>query len=217
MPQIMCSKHGQTDTIGKNKVCRLCNIESIRKTRYYIKMRAIDYKGGCCSKCGYSKSIIALDFHHRNPQEKSFNVSDSIRSWAATKQEIDKCDLLCSNCHREESQKFPEETTNWQEIFQKTEDKRKIRDASTKCQCGQPKSCRAKSCASCCSRYYVGIKPTKEELEKLIWSKSMIDIGSDLGVSANTIKRWAKQYGIDRPPHGYWVTKRNLTANKKLN
>ena len=64
-----------------------------------------DLAGGCCQKCGYNRSWFALDFHHINSNEKAFNVSQ-----VAVKQngrnekvvaEIEKCILLCSNCHRE--------------------------------------------------------------------------------------------------------------------
>lgn len=59
--------------------------------------------GGCCQRCGYSKSVAALDFHHINPNEKENTVNGFLaarRLDEATK-EMRKCALLCSNCHRE--------------------------------------------------------------------------------------------------------------------
>lgn len=50
--------------------------------------------------CGYSKCIEALEFHHLDPTEKEFEISDR-RSWEALTAELDKCILLCANCHRE--------------------------------------------------------------------------------------------------------------------
>jgi predicted HNH restriction endonuclease len=54
--------------------------------------------------CGYSKCESALEFHHLNPNEKDFNIS-SIRQLSnfteKIKNELDKCILVCSNCHRE--------------------------------------------------------------------------------------------------------------------
>lgn len=43
-----------------------------------------------------------MDFHHRNPEEKEFNISrTSFRKGRAKLLiEMAKCDLLCSNCHR---------------------------------------------------------------------------------------------------------------------
>lgn len=57
----------------------------------------------CCSKCGENRWYV-LDFHHRNPKEKDTEVSYMIgsgRSIESIKKEIEKCDVLCANCHRE--------------------------------------------------------------------------------------------------------------------
>jgi len=64
---------------------------------------AIEYKGGKCSICGYGKCKDALEFHHLDSSKKDFGVSKSglTRSWLRIKKEIDKCILVCANCHRE--------------------------------------------------------------------------------------------------------------------
>jgi len=53
--------------------------------------------------CGYSKYAGALDFHHLDEKNKSFDLSTRglTRSWVKTKAETDKCILVCANCHRE--------------------------------------------------------------------------------------------------------------------
>ena len=57
---------------------------------------------GKCIICGYNKSLHALTFHHRNPEEKEGTVGQMLDwSWDKLKAELDKCDLLCSNCHKE--------------------------------------------------------------------------------------------------------------------
>ena len=67
-----------------------------------IKKKAIDYKGGHCSRCCYDKYYGALQFHHRNPEEKDVNWTKlRLRSWDKITEELDKCDLLCANCHAE--------------------------------------------------------------------------------------------------------------------
>lgn len=56
-----------------------------------------------CADCGYAKAPVALDFDHRDPSTKSFNVSagvDASRPWAIILTEIEKCDVVCANCHR---------------------------------------------------------------------------------------------------------------------
>ena len=63
----------------------------------------IRYAGGKCQHCGYDKCFRALEFHHTNPNEKDFGVSRNLtKSIASLKEEVDKCILLCSNCHAEE-------------------------------------------------------------------------------------------------------------------
>lgn len=68
------------------------------------KIQAITKLGGKCSKCGYDKNIAALEFHHKDPKEKEFQLD--VRHFSNVNieklnKELDKCDLLCSNCHRE--------------------------------------------------------------------------------------------------------------------
>lgn len=73
----------------------------VRDYRKKIKEKAVLYKGGKCVICGYNKCFRALDFHHKNPKEKDFNISFGIKKWENTKKELDKCILVCANCHRE--------------------------------------------------------------------------------------------------------------------
>ncbi len=66
------------------------------------KLQAIEYKGGKCEHCGYDKCAAAMDFHHLDPDQKDFSLSQyRTRSFEDIKPELDKCILLCSNCHRE--------------------------------------------------------------------------------------------------------------------
>jgi len=57
-----------------------------------------------CEKCGYNKCAAALDFHHKDPKDKKTQIGRY--AWyhktEASKKEIEKCILLCGNCHREE-------------------------------------------------------------------------------------------------------------------
>ena len=79
------------------------NIQAVTKRRKKIRLMAIAELGGKCIKCGYDKYPEVLEFHHRDPSKKDFNVSSKghSRSWDRVKSEIEKCDLLCANCHRE--------------------------------------------------------------------------------------------------------------------
>jgi len=98
----ICRKHGLTE-YNKSNRCRKCLVEAVQKRRDDIKIKSVNYKGGKCEKCGYNKYIGALEFHHLNPEEKDFSIGYKgyTRSWEKVKEEIDKCMLVCSNCHRE--------------------------------------------------------------------------------------------------------------------
>lgn len=79
------------------------NIEAVTKRRKRVRVMAIEMLGGGCKICGYSKCQQALDFHHRDDSNKRFGISAKgyTRSWKAIREEVSKCYLLCSNCHRE--------------------------------------------------------------------------------------------------------------------
>lgn len=102
--EFRCKHCGTTD---ENKfkgtaksICKYCNDTIYKRNK---KVFAVNYKGGKCEKCGYDRCIASLDFHHLDPNEKEYNLS-SIMNWSKEriKKELDKCILLCSNCHREE-------------------------------------------------------------------------------------------------------------------
>ena len=78
-------------------------IRAVAKRRRKIKNMSIKYKGGRCQICGYSKYQGALDLHHIDPARKDFSIGDKgyTRSWQKVKEELDKCVLVCANCHRE--------------------------------------------------------------------------------------------------------------------
>lgn len=81
---------------------------AVSNRRRKLKQLAVEYKGGKCQKCGYDKFVGALEFHHLNPAKKDFSISHDghTMSWERLKIELDKCILLCSNCHKEEHEKI---------------------------------------------------------------------------------------------------------------
>ena len=80
-------------------------IMAVSKRRRKIKAMSIEHMGGQCQLCGYDKYQGALDFHHIDPTSKSFGIGGQghSRSWERVKEELAKCILVCSNCHREVS------------------------------------------------------------------------------------------------------------------
>ena len=98
-------------------LCRNCHRElhyNIKNDNKDIRIRGdkqiyLEYKGNKCQKCSYDKCNAALEFHHRINNEKEFIVSSLVLRMTSLsdlsqyiKNELDKCDVLCSNCHQSE-------------------------------------------------------------------------------------------------------------------
>jgi 5-methylcytosine-specific restriction endonuclease McrA len=77
--------------------------KAVKKRREKLRRMAREYKGGKCMICGYKRYQGALDFHHLDPKKKAFGISvrGLTRSWEKIQAEIEKCILVCANCHRE--------------------------------------------------------------------------------------------------------------------
>ena len=81
--------------------CKPCEIKRINEMKRRLRATLISYGGGACKKCGYNRCVEALEFHHRDQNAKEVDVR-LLRSFNDTaRQELDKCDLLCANCHAE--------------------------------------------------------------------------------------------------------------------
>ena len=68
------------------------------------KIEFVKAAGGCCSICGYRKNLAGLAFHHTDLAEKDFKLdmrSLSNRTMMSVMAELDKCILVCHNCHAE--------------------------------------------------------------------------------------------------------------------
>jgi transposase-like protein len=102
-----CSVHGwvvhaRIGAAGRYR-CSRCNGEAVSARRRRIKEILVAEAGGRCEVCGYSRYIGALQFHHLDPDEKSFSLSERglARSLDRARAEVEKCALLCANCHAE--------------------------------------------------------------------------------------------------------------------
>lgn len=76
-------------------------VQAVTKSRKKRKEELVQYKGGKCENCGYNKTNSALQFHHKNPDEKDFTIGGRNHSFEKMKKEVDKCILVCANCHCE--------------------------------------------------------------------------------------------------------------------
>lgn len=121
----ICSKCNNTSSeLDKNKVCPTCKkiAKSTRKINARLraalpkekksinqtKLDMINRLGGKCVHCGYSRYLSALEFHHIDPTTKvalvsklisQYNTTSTVRNYELLVAEVDKCLLLCSNCH----------------------------------------------------------------------------------------------------------------------
>lgn len=84
--------------------CKPCTNEQTVERQQAFKKKCVEYKGGSCSRCGYDRYIGALEFHHLDPTQKDFTIAKAKLTTFGEKvqKELDKCVLLCSNCHREQ-------------------------------------------------------------------------------------------------------------------
>ena len=84
--------------------CKKCFTFITLERQREFKKKCLEYKGGLlCSMCGYDKHIGALEFHHLDPEAKEFDMSRArLKTFNEnTKKELDKCIVVCRNCHSE--------------------------------------------------------------------------------------------------------------------
>lgn len=101
-----CAHHGETDFILEGRGyyrCKRCRAERVARRRRDVKAIVVREAGGSCLLCGYNRCVAALHFHHVNPKDKRFHVAlrGAARSLERVRKEVQKCVLLCANCHAE--------------------------------------------------------------------------------------------------------------------
>ena len=106
----MCVRCGGELTGRQQKYCSIkCKSnDAVTRHRRERKIKAVEYMGNSCYDCGYNRSYDALQFHHPD-DNKDFGISGSgmTRSWEKTKAELEKCVMLCANCHAERHSYIP--------------------------------------------------------------------------------------------------------------
>ena len=97
---------GQKNDPSKSS-CHKCRKRSTEHKAFMArvnKKKAIEYKGGCCQRCGYTSDFLSVfDFHHSDPSVKEVGIGvlvQKYRKFDDLKPELDKCELVCANCHR---------------------------------------------------------------------------------------------------------------------
>jgi hypothetical protein len=104
--RLICPEHGEVEFFRRpdgNYRCSKCRSSSVTSWRRRVKRRLVERAGGRCMLCGYDRYLGGLQFHHVDPETKSFVLSRHgvTRSFQEACDEADKCVLLCGNCHAE--------------------------------------------------------------------------------------------------------------------
>ena len=166
-----------------------------KSTRYKNrqKQKAVEFFGGKCQICGYNKCLAALTFHHVDSESKLWNMSRIFYyKWETVLTELEKCILICANCHNEIHQGITE--------F----DKRLVKETMFLiCECCKTefptKNYSQIYCSPTCSAKMQrkAIRPSKTELKRLIEGKmSWVKIGKRFGVTDNAVRKWARKYQL---------------------
>lgn len=181
--------------------------------RRELKEKAVAYKGGKCESCGYDKCTAALEFHHRDPNQKDFQVSSGRTiSWDRARLELDKCVLLCSNCHREEHYRLGEQKRTADSALVESLRRRRQEVVRMTCTCGAAFDVpfnRAGPLASCSHECASRKKekadwPDDGRLREMVWEIPVTTIASRLGVSAQAVSKRCRNRSISVPPPGHW-------------
>lgn len=164
----------------------------------YRKLKALAYKGGKCQKCGYDAYYGALEFHHRDPDSKEFSwVELRNKAWTTVMAELDKCDLLCNRCHKEEHQdpKLLKLVLAWR---QEIDNHKKSREKQSRlCKCGktfEPTFTKQVNCSLTCSNKFRSNIQWPANLPELVASSSKNAVAKKLGVSDKAVAKRLKRY-----------------------
>ena len=180
----------------------------IKTHRQLTKSRVVYILGNKCAICGLEDECLNIyDFHHINPDEKDFTISDGAfcGSWEKLVEELKKGTLLCSNCHRRVHANL--ENYNLESSFiqeRADEISNQIKDLKTHkltfCKdCGAIITSGAERCSECNSTTRrVVERPSREELKKLIRIKPFTQIALDYKLTDNAIRKWCDNYKLPR-------------------
>lgn len=205
-------KHGNS-LYGECKIC-MNSRNAGRMMRN--KLAAINAKGGCCERCGYDRNPKALEFHHKEPDKKDYTVA-KLKNASLPKilKEIEKCLLLCSNCHKEVHDELWKKgnTINWSvynDYLNQTQVDLRAKKVIYHCSCGKQVTGAKHKCRSCANKSQEKISwPSDEELKKLVWKIPRSTLAKQLGVSDKAIAKRCKLRGISQPSRGYWSKKQD--------
>lgn len=180
----------------------------VKDSRKRRKEDIVYVMGGCCQICGYDRAITALELHHLNPEEKEFGIGTILnKNWELMDNEIQKCILVCANCHREiheelitEELKSSYNADRAKEISNRIDLLKHHQDRYCPI-CGAIISQKAEHCPNCANKMRQKVeRPSRDELKELIRTKSFLDIARmyDNKITDNAIRKWCDSYQLPR-------------------
>lgn len=172
------------------------NAQRVAARRRFFADKSIEYMGGKCQRCGWKEHTAGLAWHHVDPSKKEFSRSAGYtRRWSDLKVEMDKCVLLCHNCHSvvhvlKESKWFDES------IIPERKDvegitSNQIRKQTHCIDCETEIGFGSKRCRSCAGRVNSRVKiewPEPEVLLTMVADQGYVGAGRTLGVSDNAVR-----------------------------
>lgn len=174
----------------------------VKSWRKRTKQRMVDSMDNCCVICGYKKCQYALEFHHLDPSKKDFSfgaIRADIISWNSIVEELRKCVLLCSNCHKEVHagiSTIPINASSFSEEYAEYR-KEKIIEMNACLVCGTMKNSALVTCSKkCAGKRTWHINWDQYDLPALIKQKSIVQIAYELGVSDSAIHKRLKKLNI---------------------
>ena len=87
-------------------------VEAVNKYKRSLKIKLVDAHGGRCFDCGIAFPPFLFEFDHRDPTQKSFQIS-RLTKFNLMLEESMKCDMVCPNCHRFRTHKRTCGTCEW--------------------------------------------------------------------------------------------------------
>lgn len=188
-----------------------------------VKEGLLEYRCYACGIVDWQEKPLSLQLEHKNGNNRD--------------NRIDNLTLLCPNCHSQ-TPTFCRRKSSIHVSTDDSGIISVVKVAATKnletasrmprmelpppslCECGAIKSRESKTCQGCYNEHRRErmpdmshtrkvVRPSKEELAKLLWEVPTQQLGERLGVSDTAIAKWAKIYGITKPPRGYWAKKQH--------
>lgn len=192
--RMYCSnKCKQKAHYNKNKNSNTYHSQTIRGLKRKIEL--IKLKGGSCNNCGYSNNISALEFNHLCCKTFTIDLRAlSNKKWEDLAKEVENCNLLCANCHREyhhEELSF----SNIENIINQSVIKKKNKRNDSKCEiCNKyfKRITGKKYCSEICRNKSKNFPKIDNIIEKYNEYKSWKKVSEYFGLSEKTIRKIRK-------------------------